>query len=291
MTPGHPPESKAGATARAPQGSPNTPRESVPPAPAAPPELERVAALLGPGGVARLRGLSVLVVGLGGVGSWCAEALARTGVGSLTLVDPDNVEPTNMGRQLPALASTLGQPKALALAARLAQAAPLCRVRALPIRYCPRTAPLLPPGEFDFVVDAIDSPADKALLISSVLAPPAPASSAAPAPQPAAPSPAPAPGKPGRAPRLVSSMGAARRLDPTLVRLSPFPAVQGDPLARALRRELRRLAPGRPLPDFPCAHSLEPPRPGAAKGSLCHVTAAFGMALAWAVVRAAAPRP
>lgn len=222
-------------------------------------DLSRSAALLGADAMARLAAARVLVVGVGGVGSWCAEALARTGVGRLALVDDDIVAPSNVNRQCPATARTLGRPKVEAMRERLLEINPDGDFAAACGRY-PATTPGLRLEDFDVVVDAIDSVDCKAELILAATAAGVP---------------------------LLSSMGAARRLDPTKVVVRRFDKVEGDGLARALRQRFRKL--GRwPARQFDCACSTEPlrPMPSAApgepspKGSLMPVTCAFGMALA-----------
>lgn len=223
-------------------------------------DLSRSAALLGEEAMARLAVARVAVIGVGGVGSWCAEALARTGVGHLTLVDDDVVVPSNVNRQCPATARTLGQPKVEALRARLLDVNPEGDFTALNGRY-PSTTPELSLTDFDVVVDAIDSVDCKAELILAATAAGVP---------------------------ILSSMGAARRLDPTKVVVRRFDRVEGDGLARALRQRFKRM--GRfPATPFMCVCSTEPPRAPAVvvpmtgpvpKGSVMPVTCAFGMALA-----------
>jgi len=205
----------------------------------------------------RLAFAHVLVVGVGGVGSWCAEALVRTGVGSLTLVDDDPVAESNLNRQCPATVRTLGRPKVEVMAERLREINPDARIVALARRY----PPLDLPG-FDIVVDAIDSVECKARLILDAFA-----------------------AKVG----IVSSMGAAMRLDPTRVRVVRFDKVEGDGLAKALRNRFRQLGewPGK----FRCVCSTEPPLHATERGSLMPVTATFGMALAQEVIRFLTERP
>lgn len=225
-------------------------------------DLSRAEALVGADAVARFAVSRVAVVGVGGVGSWCAEALVRTGVGHLTLVDDDVVVPSNVNRQCPATAKTLGRPKVEALRDRLLEINPDADVVACPGRY-PAATPGFRPADFDLVVDAIDSVDCKAELILAATAAGVP---------------------------ILASMGAARRLDPTKVVIRRFDKVTGDGLARALRQRFRRLGrfPARP---FLCVASTEPPQPVAAspeglpKGSVMPVTCAFGMALAAAALR------
>ena len=222
-------------------------------------DFSRSEALLGAEAMARLASARVLVVGVGGVGSWCAEALVRTGVGSLTLVDDDVVVPSNINRQCPATAGTAGRRKVEAMRERLLAINPSCEVAAIPARYPEGLAEDFSLCGFSCVVDAIDSVDSKASLVLSATEAGVP---------------------------IVSSMGAALRLDPTKVQVRRFDRVEGDGLARALRRRFRKL--GRfPAAPFRCVCSIEPPRcvpavDGSAvvKGSMMPVTCAFGMALA-----------
>ena len=204
--------------------------------------------------MARLQRARVVVIGVGGVGSWCAEALVRTGVGHVTLVDDDLVASSNVNRQCPATAKTLGHPKVEAMRERLLEINPDCDVVALCERYV-GGRDVLVALRFDLVVDAIDSVDCKAELILNATEAGVP---------------------------IVSSMGAALRLDPTRVVVKRFDKVEGDGLARALRQRFKKL--GRfPKAKFSCVCSDEPPAEQSGKsvkGSLMPVTCAFGMALA-----------
>lgn len=214
--------------------------------------------------MARLASARVLLVGVGGVGSWCAEALARTGVGSLALVDDDVVVPSNVNRQCPATTATIGRKKVDVMRERLLAVNPDCRVEAFGARYPGGLPEGFSLSDFDCVADAIDSVDCKASLILSATEAGVP---------------------------IVSSMGAALRLDPTKVVVRRFDKVEGDGLARALRQRFKKLE-RRPAKPFRCVCSLELPRrvaPAAdgqppAKGSVMPVTCAFGMALAAEVV-------
>ncbi len=219
--------------------------------------LVRSAALLGDEAMARLRKLHVAVVGVGGVGSWCAEALARTGVGRLTLVDGDAVAVSNLNRQCEATADTIGESKASCMMARILSVAPGCEVMSVDRRIAGFADLEHERYHYDFIVDAIDDvPAKAELILGATEA-----------------------GVP-----IVSSMGAARRLDPTKVELKRFDRIEGDGLARALRQRFKKL--GRfPTAKFLCAVSSEPPADIESLGSIMPVTCAFGMALASAVVR------
>ena len=214
--------------------------------------FSRSAALLGGAAMRRLADARVLVVGVGGVGSWCAEALVRTGVGHVSIMDDDVVAASNLNRQCPATVGSIGRRKVDAMRDRLLAINPACDVTALAERFTGAGERI---GGFDVVVDAIDSVDCKAALITQAV---------------------------GRGVPVVSSMGAALRTDPTKVRVSRFDKVVGDGLARALRRRFR--ADGKAMPRFDCVWSEELPRECAERGSLMQVTAAFGMCLAARVV-------
>lgn len=220
--------------------------------------FQRTELLLGEETMRALSRTRVLVVGTGGVGSWCAEALVRTGIGHIALVDSDLVCASNVNRQLMATSATIGEPKVQALARRLREINPSAAISAIEGIYSADTAPAFNLEKYDYVIDAIDSVADKAHLIRNALSIPSVT--------------------------LYSSMGAARRLDPFRVRATEFWKVQGDGLARALRNRFRKSGEF-PARKFTCVWSDEPPR--AEAGTVMHVTAAFGLALASLVVRKA----
>ncbi|MFT3721261.1 ThiF family adenylyltransferase [Pseudorhodoferax sp.] len=232
--------------------------------------LER---LYGVAGAAAIRGAHVAVVGIGGVGSWAAEALARSGVGQLTLVDLDHVAESNVNRQIHALSTTLGQAKVLAMAERIAQIHPGCRVHAVEEFVTPDNWPALLPPDCTAVIDACDQLAAKTAMAAWARAPAA-------------------------AGRWFVSVGAAggKRLAHR-VEIEDLALVTHDPLLAQLRQRLRKHhgAPreGRRI-GVPCVFSREavaPPDPSCAiagDGSLnCHgygsvvsVTATFGQCAA-----------
>ena len=241
--------------------------------------FSRSEALLGAAAMNRLAAARVLVVGVGGVGSWCAEALVRTGLRHVTIMDDDVVAASNVNRQCPATAKTVGRAKVEAMAERLREINPSAEVVAVNARYDGEadSCPLMKKLPFHLVVDAIDSVDCKAELILAATEAGVP---------------------------LVSSMGAALRLNPTKVKVTRFEKVEGDGLARALRqrfKKLRRFPKGK----FCCVWSSEPPvlntetqRHGEddlnsvssrlcvkTKGSLMPVTATFGMCLASEAIR------
>ena len=230
---------------------------------------ERTALLLGEEGVARLRAAHVILFGLGGVGGHVAEALARAGVGQLTLVDADTVAESNLNRQILALRSNLGQPKAQAAAARVRAINPDCRVQPVEMFYLPENADSLPFDGADYVVDAVDTVTAKLEIITRAQAAGVP---------------------------VISCMGTGNRLHPEMLRLGMLSKTSGCPLARVMRRECR----ARGLADIPVVYSEEPaltPRPSDADPapgrravvvSVSFVPGAAGLILAGAVVRAIA---
>lgn len=245
-----------------------------------------VGRLVGRDGLARLRAAHVCVVGLGGVGSWAVEALARSGVGALTLIDLDDVCVTNINRQLPALTGTVGQPKAEVLAERVRAINPLCQVEALAEFFTAATAERLLAPAHDFVIDAIDKLSNKTLLIAAAH---------------------------DRGRRVLTIGGAGGRRDPTQIRAGDLGDASGDELLRQMRKKLRRdhgFGAGTQTRKahwgIRCVWSGEPqvfpradgscgtePEPGLSQAMNCDsglgtgvfVTGAFGLAAAADVVR------
>lgn len=231
--------------------------------------------LLGSEAMEKLRTRRVLLFGVGGVGSWCAETLIRTGLIHLTIVDGDTVQPSNINRQLPATRETLNQPKVEALKARLLTINPEAEIKAVHAMYKP-TLPLQGEvetsessdfrfEEYDFVIDAIDDvPAKADLIINATRA---------------------------RGVKVFSSMGAALRFDPTAVTTGELMSIQGDALAKAVRARMKKIGL-HPYRKVKCVYSTEnatPPFPISKeekiKGSLMQVTAVFGCTLASLVIR------
>lgn len=217
--------------------------------------LNRIRMLLGDDAVARLQNATVMVVGCGAVGSFAIEALARSGVGCLILIDSDVVEESNINRQLFALSSTVGMPKVAVAAARIKDINPDIRVDALQMFWDNDTNPDLRP---DFVIDAIDTISSKLALA-------------------------------GWAQRngigFISSMGAARKTDLSQIRVSTLYNTTVCPLAANMRRMARAAG----MPDFDVVFSTQRPVPGNAAshtfGSVITVTGAFGLYLAAHVLR------
>ena len=214
--------------------------------------------LLGEEAMERIAQKRVIIFGVGGVGSWCAESLVRSGIQRLTIVDSDSVCITNINRQLMATSKTIGQVKVDALRERLLSINPQAEITALQQVFNEDTAESFALDTYDYIIDAIDSLKDKALLILMATQIDA---------------------------KFFSSMGAALKLDPTRIKISEFWKVQGDPLARALRKRFKHEGQY-PSRKFQCVYSdelLEPHKEG--KGSIVHITAIFGFMLASLVIQ------
>ena len=194
--------------------------------------------LLGVEAMERIVQKRVIIFGVGGVGSWCAESLVRSGIRQLTIVDSDRVCITNINRQLMAKTKTVGQVKVEALKERLLSINPKAEITALQQVFSAETADSFHLDSYDYIIDAIDSLKDKAALILLATSSPSLEGS-----------------KRGR-PKLFSSMGAALKLDPTRIRVTEFWKVQGDPLARALRKKFKSQNQF-PKRKFQCVYSDE----------------------------------
>ena len=174
--------------------------------------LERSTPLLGEDGIEKLNKSSVIVFGVGGVGSWCAEALARSGVGKITVVDGDAVSDSNRNRQLVALSSTVGDDKVNVSAERLKDINPDGIFSGIKLFYSSETKDGIDLSEYDFIADCIDTVTSKLLLIAEANRLNVP---------------------------IISSMGTGNRLNPAFVTVKDIFETSGDPLARVMRKELR----------------------------------------------------
>ena len=229
--------------------------------------------LLGDEAMERIAPKRVFIFGVGGVGSWCAESLVRSGIRQLTIVDSDCVSITNINRQLMATTKTVGQVKVEALKERLLSINPSAEITALQKIFSQETAEEFDLDSYDYIIDAIDSLKDKATLILLACQTKA---------------------------KLFSSMGAALKLDPTRIKVTEFWKVEGDPLARAIRKKFKHQGQ---YPDkkFQVVYSDEllenkgcPPdtdetpsvfNKPQTNGSLAHITAIFGFTLAGLVIQ------
>ena len=172
----------------------------------------RTQMLLGDQAMERLTAAHVAVFGLGGVGSWCAEALARSGVGALTLIDHDEVGLTNLNRQVEATLSTLGVPKAQAIADRIADINPQCRTTVRVEKYEAQNPESFFSTKYDYLVDCIELVSCKLDLIETAISRNIP---------------------------ILSALGTGNKLDPSLFRIGDISKTEGCPLARVVRKELR----------------------------------------------------
>ncbi|WP_041366870.1 tRNA threonylcarbamoyladenosine dehydratase [Methylophaga frappieri] len=226
------------------------------------PLFERTHILLGDVGIERLQQAHILIAGMGGVGSFTAEALARMGVGKLTLVDHDVVSASNLNRQLVALRSTIDVLKADVMATRIAEINPDCQVRRITEFLTPDTIPDLLDDGFDVVVDAIDSLSSKTALIETAWRSNLP---------------------------IFASMGAGGKLDPTQIRTGDLMDTQMCKLAKHLRSRLRKHGVGRgiqtvyslesPLPPLP-PEPVSRGRARAVNGTVSYMPSIFGLTLA-----------
>lgn len=231
--------------------------------------FQRTELLLGAERMEKLYRAHVAVFGIGGVGGYVAEALARCGVGAFTLVDSDVVAPSNLNRQIIATLDTVGQYKTEVMAARIARINPDAQVTVRNCFYLPETADSFDFTQFDYVVDAVDTVTAKLEIVCRAQEAGVP---------------------------VISSMGAGNKLDPTRFRVADIYETSVCPLAKVMRRECRK----RGIAHLKCVYSTEEPRkpmetssseeepsPGrrSVPGSIAFVPSAAGLILAGEVVR------
>jgi tRNA A37 threonylcarbamoyladenosine dehydratase len=228
-------------------------------------QFQRLTLLTGAGAAEALERSRVLLVGLGGVGSWCAEALVRSGIGGITMVDSDLVCETNINRQVEATSRSLGRPKVEVMEERLKEISPRCNIKSFRQVFSAETASAFNIPGMDYIIDAIDTVSCKLDLIEAALTA----------------------GKP-----IYSSMGMAQKLDPTFIKTADIWESSGCPLAKLVRGELRKRGISG---HFTVVYSREQiPRAGGniereggriINGSAVTVTATAGMILASLVIR------
>jgi len=239
--------------------------------------FDRLSLLVGDETMDRIKSRRVIVFGVGGVGSWCAESLIRSGISHLTIVDCDRVCVTNVNRQLEATTRTIGRVKVEVMRERLLEINPLAEIKAMQEVYSAANAEMFHLEDYDYIIDAIDSLENKMQLIMHATS---------------------CHGK------LFSSMGAALKIDPTQIKVAEFWEVQGCPLARALRKKMNRkgLAPqkkfqcvfspelltnkGMPVVDNQDDNAVEGLSSKAQiNGTMAHITAIFGFTIAGLVMK------
>ena len=236
----------------------------------------RTRLLVGDEPLERLQNAKVAVFGVGGVGGYAVEALARSGVGTLHLYDDDTVSESNLNRQIAALHSTIGQPKAEVMAHRVKDINPDCQVEAVRMFYLPQNADQVDLSQYDYVVDCIDTVTAKLELVTRCNA---------------------------LQINIISAMGTGNKFDPSALVVTDISKTQGCPLARTMRKELRKrgvhhlkVVYSTELPTSPLRPAdFEPPetsdtRPGSTArrdtpGSMPFVPAAAGLLLASTVAR------
>lgn len=239
-------------------------------------QFVRTRMLVGDDALTRLQNARVAVFGVGGVGGYCVEALARSGVGALDLYDDDTVSESNLNRQLAALHSTVGKPKAQVLADRVLDINPDCQVKAIRMFYLPGNADEIDLSQYDYVVDCIDTVSAKLDIVERCTALQVP---------------------------VISAMGTGNKLDPTMLTVTDISKTEGCPLARVMRKELRNrgikhlkvvyskeapLTPAQPIEaEAPAGSDTRPGSTArrATPGSTPFVPGAAGLMMASAVVR------
>lgn len=226
-------------------------------------QFQRLQLLIGEEGLHALQGTSVIVFGVGGVGSWAAEALVRSGIGRVTIVDSDEICITNINRQVQATCETLGMSKVEVLKKRLLSINPNARIEASDIHYDYTTSAKFNLNEYDYVIDAIDTLSCKIELILNAT---------------------------DADTTLYSSLGSARRLDPTRIKIDDIWDTEGCRLGHFVRKRLRKRKPNA---SFTCVYSNEfipqhketKEHEAIPKGSSAHITGIFGFHLCGLVIQ------
>lgn len=213
----------------------------------------RTIQLLGEEGFRALQNARVILFGVGGVGSWCAETLLRTGIGHLTIVDFDKVDMTNLNRQIVATYDNIGRSKVFEMQKRLLKIAPKANIHAIELQYNADTADSFDLAQYDIVIDAIDMVDCKTLLLYRATQ---------------------------TGSKVYSSMGAGRKTDPRKIRTAEFWEVKGCPLARALRTKMKKTNL-LPTSRIQCVYSEEI---SSSQGTLAPIVGIFGMTLASLVI-------
>ena len=214
-------------------------------------QFERTRRVIGSEGVSDLQKSRVLIFGVGGVGSYVAEGLARAGIGHITLVDADVVDVTNINRQIPALHSTIGRPKVEVMAERIRDINPECRVQEEQLFFMPEDE-TIDFSSYDYVVDAVDTVAAKIEIILRA--------------------------KQAGVP-VISSMGTGNKVNPGMFRITALEKTKVCPLAKVMRKEMRK----RGITDVKVIYSEEEPL--SVGGSVSFVPSVAGLMIAGEVVK------
>ncbi|MBR2930047.1 MAG: tRNA threonylcarbamoyladenosine dehydratase [Clostridia bacterium] len=217
----------------------------------------RTEAMLGKDAVDKLRSSRILIVGVGGVGGHAAEAIARAGVGGITVIDHDTVSVTNLNRQIIATVSGIGKSKVELIKQRIVDINPECKVETLDIFYDDSTKDMVDISRFDYVLDCIDSVRSKLLLIERAIEAGVP---------------------------IISSMGTGNKLDPTRFKITDISKTHTDPLAKSMRVELRK----RGINHLRVLFSDEPPissSMGRTPGSVSFMPSVAGLIMAGEAIR------
>lgn len=229
--------------------------------------MERTALLVGQKGLEKLVNANVLIVGLGGVGSYAAEAIARSGIGKITIIDGDLVDPTNRNRQLQALSTTHGLSKAKLIEERLKAINPDAEITTIDSFMSPEAMKELLKQKFSYIIDAIDSITPKLYLISTAY---------------------------WNNQKIISSMGAGGKMDPTRIEVTDISKTHTDPLAQYVRKRLRYM---NIFKGVKCVYSNELPAKysimhtdgskfkKSAYGTISYLPATFGLTCASVVIR------
>ena len=218
-------------------------------------QFERTELLIGEEAVNKLRNAHVAVFGIGGVGGYATEALARSGVGELTIVDKDNVDITNLNRQIIALHSTLGKPKVAVMEERLKDINPDIKVNAKELFFLPDTADQFDFEEYDYIVDAVDTVTAKLAIIEKAHKAGTP---------------------------VISAMGAGNKLNPTKFEVTDISKTSVCPLARVMRKELK----ARGINHLKVVYSTEEPKQRSETvASIATVPSVCGLLLANEVIK------
>lgn len=215
----------------------------------------RTKLVLGEEALLKLQNSNVLIFGIGGVGSYTIEALARSGIGSLTIVDKDVVDETNINRQLVATVSTIGEPKVDIMKKRILDINPDCQVKSVSMFYLPETEEELDFSKYDYIVDAVDTVTAKIAIICRAKREGIP---------------------------VISCMGTGNKLDPTMLEVEDLFKTSVCPLAKVMRNELKK----REITDLKVVYSKEKPKKSEVIGSVPFVPSVAGLIIAGEVVKA-----